>query len=59
MDKLVGSIQNLSNSESDLKNLKNILHKDEAVFIKHAHVLDDVMSVLDPHAHTLGYSYVL
>jgi len=59
MDKLVGSIQSLSNSDNDLKNLKNLLHKDEAVFTKNLHILDDVMSVLDPATHTLGYSYVL
>jgi len=59
MDKLVAAIQNYSNSEQDLKQLKNILNKDEAVFQKSLNVLDDVLSVLDPATHSLGYVFVL
>jgi len=59
MDRLVGSIQSLSSSEQDLKQLKGILNKEEGILLKNMNVLDEVLNVLDPAQHSLGYSYVL
>ncbi len=59
MDKIVGAIQTLSNSEAELKQLKTFLAKEENTILKSFSVLDDVLNVLDPVQHTLGYSYIL
>jgi len=59
MDKIVGAIQGLSNSDPELKQLKTLLMKEENVILKSFNVLDDVLGVLDPVAHSLGYAYVL
>jgi len=59
MDKIVNAIQNLSGSDSDLKNLKTILYKEETLIQKNLSVLDEVLNVLDPANHSLGWAHIL
>jgi hypothetical protein len=60
MDKIIATIQGLStNDENDLKQLKNTLINYEETFFKHMSSLDDALSVLDPHQHSLGWLYLL
>jgi len=56
----VSTIQALSSNETDLKQLKIQLNKDEAVLTKNMGILDDVLNnALDPAMHSLGYVFVL
>jgi hypothetical protein len=60
MDKLVGAIQQTNvNNETELKQLRSILHKEEQILIKNLPVLDDVLNVLDPSVHSLAYAFIL
>jgi hypothetical protein len=59
MDKIVGTIQNLSSTESDLKQLKVLLGKEENLILKSIPVLDEVLNVLDPSVHSLGWAFIL
>jgi len=59
MDKIVGNIQGLSGSEGDLKQLKTFLGKEEGILFKNIPVLDEVLNVLDPSVHSLGYAFIL
>jgi len=60
MDKLVNQIQNLSNgSDQELKQLRTLLSKEENVIYKNLNQLDEVLNVLDPSAHSLGFAHVL
>jgi len=59
MDKLVNAIQGLSSSESDLKQLKTLLQKEEAVLAKNVNLLDEALQVLDPAIHSIGYAFIL
>jgi len=53
-------IQTLSSSnEQDLKQLRSILSKEENLIAKSMHLLDEVLNVLDPAAHSLGCAYIL
>jgi len=59
MDKLLGAIQSLSSNENDLKQLKNLLQKEETIFLKNLSVLDEALNVLDFFDHSLGVVYIL
>lgn len=62
MDKIINNIQALSTTETDLKQLKVLLSKDEAttVISKNVAALDDIlMGALDPTAHSMGYAFLL
>jgi len=59
MDKLVHAIMALSGSETELKQLKGILNKEEATIIKGLPYLDDALSALNPQQNTLGYVHLL
>eukprot|EP01115_Flamella_aegyptia_P011108 TRINITY_DN50800_c0_g1_i2.p1 TRINITY_DN50800_c0_g1~~TRINITY_DN50800_c0_g1_i2.p1 ORF type:complete len:207 (+),score=72.26 TRINITY_DN50800_c0_g1_i2:40-660(+) len=60
MDKLVGAIQSVNpQNESELKQLRSLLQKEEATLIKNLSVLDDVLNALDPVTHSLGYAFIL
>lgn len=59
MEKLISAIQALSASEQDLKQLKNILYKDEGIFNKNLSSLDEALNNLDPASHSLGYVFIL
>ncbi len=60
MDKLVNAIQTLStNNETDLKQLRTVLLKEENVLLKNMGSLDDVLGFLDPAVHSLGYTIIL
>lgn len=59
LNKLVTTIQALSDSESDLRALKTTLSKSEEVLLKNAGQLDDAMGALDPSRHTLGLLFLL
>jgi COP9 signalosome complex subunit 3 len=59
LNKLVTSIQALSDNEGDLKQLKTQLTKSEDVLLKNLNLLDDALSVLDPGRHSLGWLFIL
>jgi hypothetical protein len=59
MDKIVSAINQLSNSDADLKTLKNLLQKEEGTILKNIGVLDEVLNVLDVQQNSLGFAYIL
>lgn len=44
---------------ADLKQLKTLLSKEETILLKNLPVLDEVLNILDPAAHSLGWTYIL
>jgi COP9 signalosome complex subunit 3 len=59
MEKLINAILSLSGSDTDLKQLKNSLTKEENSISKNLHFVDDSLAALDPGAHSLGYAFLL
>jgi COP9 signalosome complex subunit 3 len=59
MDGIINSIQAMSASTEDLKQLKALLSKQEDVIAKALPALDDAIAVLDPANHGLGYVFLL
>lgn len=59
LNKIVTTIQGLSGSEADLKQLKTQLTKAEDAFTKNLGNLDDALSTLDPSRHSLGWLFIL
>lgn len=58
MDKLVNHIQQ-AQTEHDLKQLKSLLSKEESVISKNQSQLDEVLNILDPAQHSLGWAFIL
>lgn len=59
LNKLITTIQGLSDNENDLKNLKTQLTKFEEVFVKNSNLLEDALNTLDPNRHSLGWLFIL
>jgi hypothetical protein len=59
MNGIINSIQAMSASTEDLKQLKALLLKQEDVIAKALPALDDAIAVLDPANHGLGYVFLL
>lgn len=59
LNKLITTVQGLSDTENDLKQLKTQLTKVEEQLIKNAHQLDEALHVLDPNRHSLGWLFIL
>jgi len=60
MEKIVPQIQALSTGdENELKHLLTFLGKGEELMFKQLHLLDEVLSVLDPQLHSLGWLFIL
>ena len=59
LNKIVTTIQGLSGTEADLKQLKTHLTKAEEVLVKNLALLDDALSSLDPSRHSLGWLFIL
>lgn len=59
LNKLITTIQGLSDNESDLKQLKTQLNKFEEVLVKNTNLLEDALNTLDPNRHSLGWLFIL
>lgn len=59
LNKLITTIQGLSDNENDLKQLKTQLNKFEEVLVKNSNLLEDALGTLDPNRHCLGWLYFL
>jgi hypothetical protein len=59
LNKLITTIQGLSDNEGDLKNLKTQLNKFEEVLVKNSNLLEDALNTLDPNRHCLGWLFIL
>ena len=60
MDKVISAIKDCPNTESDLRNLRSLLLKEEGTILKHFNAVDDILqSIIDPSQHTLAYIFFL
>eukprot|EP01089_Gocevia_fonbrunei_P016652 TRINITY_DN5224_c0_g1_i1.p1 TRINITY_DN5224_c0_g1~~TRINITY_DN5224_c0_g1_i1.p1 ORF type:complete len:379 (+),score=61.34 TRINITY_DN5224_c0_g1_i1:51-1187(+) len=60
MDKLVNAIQGTNYSDTkDVAGLVTLLNKQGDIFLKNPQALDDLLAVLDPKSHTLGWIYIM
>lgn len=59
LNKLITTIQGLSDNENDLKSLKTQLNKFEEVLVKNNNLLEDALNTLDPNRHSLGWLFIL
>jgi COP9 signalosome complex subunit 3 len=59
LNKLITTIQGLSDNENDLKSLKTQLNKFEEVLVKNSNLLEDALNTLDPNRHSLGWLFIL
>lgn len=61
MDKIVSAIQATPTTDQDaVKQLRNLLLKEEALLMKHIGNVDDILGgIVDPSNHTLAYVFFL
>jgi COP9 signalosome complex subunit 3 len=59
LNKLITTIQGLSDTDNDLKQLKTLLNKYEEVLVKNSNLLEEALNTLDPNRHSLGWLYIL